>query len=101
MYQMNNRVVANGTPLGPGIRQPRLRGAARRATTPRSLATPIRVSIPHRPTAPTIRDSSYYDGILPGFSVGLYLPESQAGWVQYLRQEGYDVPSDWRGLLRG
>ena len=29
---------------------------------------------------------------------GLYLPESQAGWVQYLRAKGYDVPYGWRGL---
>jgi hypothetical protein len=42
-----------------------------------------------------------YDGILPGFSVGLYLPESQAGWIQFLRAKGYDVPSGWSLSLRG
>src|ERR1035437_6357139 len=42
-----------------------------------------------------------YHGILPGFSVGLYLPESQAGWLQYLRAKGYDVPIGWAALLRG
>jgi len=33
--------------------------------------------------------------------VGLYLPESQAGWIQYLRAKGYDVESGWVEPLRG
>ena len=42
-----------------------------------------------------------YDGVLPGLSVGLYLPESQAGWIQWLRARGYDVPYGWAEALRG
>jgi len=34
-------------------------------------------------------------------SVGLYLPESQAGWIQYLREKGYEVESGWAPALRG
>ena len=42
-----------------------------------------------------------YDGVLPGLSVGLYLPESQAGWIQHLRAKGYDVPYGWEVAARG
>ena len=39
--------------------------------------------------------------MLPGLSVGLYLPESQAGWIQHLRAKGYDVPYGWEVAARG
>jgi len=100
MYQMNNRVVANGTPLARGFDN--LAYVARRAGF-----DPTLFGYTDQGLDPAIANGaddprlSYYDGILPGFSVGLYLPESQAGWVQYLRERGYDVPSGWRGLCEG
>ncbi len=100
MYQMNNRVVANGTPLARGFDN--LAYVARRAGY-----DPTLFGYTDQGLDPAIANGaddprlSYYDGILPGFSVGLYLPESQAGWVQYLRQKGYDVPNGWRGLCEG
>jgi arylsulfatase A-like enzyme len=100
MYQMNNRVVANGTPLSSGFDN--LAYVARRAGY-----DPTLFGYTDQGLDPALANGaddprlSYYDGILPGFSVGLYLPETQAGWVQYLRAKGYDVPSGWRGLCQG
>ena len=100
MYQMNNRVVANGTPLPGGFDNVAL--VARRAGYDPTLFGYTDQGIdPYRANGRDDPRLDYYDGILPGFSVGLYLPESQAGWVQYLRAKGYDVQPGWRGLLRG
>jgi arylsulfatase A-like enzyme len=100
MYQMNNRVVANGTPLASGFDNLAL--VARRAGFDPTLFGYTDQGLD--PSSASGADDprlDYYDGILPGFSVGLYLPESQAGWVQYLRAKGYDVESGWVGPLRG
>jgi arylsulfatase A-like enzyme len=100
MYQMNNRVVANGTPLGSGFDNLAL--VARRAGFDPTLFGYTDQGLdPYRANGVDDPRLDYYDGILPGFSVGLYLPESQAGWVQYLRAKGYDVESGWVGPLRG
>jgi arylsulfatase A-like enzyme len=99
-YQMNNRVVANGTPLATGFDNLAL--VARRAGY-----DPTLFGYTDQGLDPGLAEGAddprldYYDGVLPGFSVGLYLPESQAGWIQYLRAEGYDVPSGWAPALRG
>ena len=100
MYQMNNRVVANGTPLTRGFDN--LAFVARRAGFDPTLFGYTDQGLdPASANGPDDPRLSYYDGILPGLSVGLYLPESQAGWVQYLREQGYDVEAGWRPLLRG
>jgi arylsulfatase A-like enzyme len=100
MYQMNNRVVANGTPLASELDN--LAFVARRAGYDPTLFGYTDQGIdPFRANDADDPRLTYYDGILPGMSVGLYLPESQAGWAQYLRAKGYDAPSGWEALLRG
>lgn len=100
MYQMNNRVVANGTPLASAFDNVAL--VARRAGYDPTLFGYTDQGIdPFRANGPDDPRLNDYDGILPGFSVGLYMPESQAGWVQYLRAKGYEVESGWEPLLRG
>jgi arylsulfatase A-like enzyme len=100
MYQMNNRVVANGTPLTRGFDN--LAFVGRRAGYDPTLFGYTDQGLdPASANGPDDPRLNYYDGILPGFSVGLYLPETQAGWVQYLREQGYDVEANWRPLLRG
>ena len=100
MYQMNNRVVANGTPLQGGFDNLAL--VARRAGYDPTLFGYTDQGLdPSRACGADDPRLDYYDGILPGFSVGLYLPESQAGWVQYLRAKGYDVENGWAGPLHG
>jgi len=99
-YQMNNRVVANGTPLRAGL--------ANLATVARDAGyDPTLFGYTDQGLDPNQRAGfddprlDNYDGVLPGMSVGLYLPESQAGWIQYLRQKGYEVESGWAPALRG
>ncbi len=100
MYQMNNRVVANGTPLAGSFDNLAL--VARRAGFDPTLFGYTDQGLdPYRAVGADDPRLDYYDGILPGFSVGLYLPESQAGWIQYLRAKGYDVESGWVEPLRG
>lgn len=100
MYQMNNRVVANGTPLASGFDNLAL--VARRAGYDPTLFGYTDQGIdPQLALGADDPRLDSYDGVLPGFSVGLYLPESQAGWIQYLRAKGYDVPSGWAPALRG
>ncbi|HVA53813.1 MAG TPA: sulfatase-like hydrolase/transferase [Acidimicrobiales bacterium] len=100
MYQMNNRVVANGTPLARGLDN--LAYVGRRAGYDPTLFGYTDQGLdPASANGPDDTRLDFYDGVLPGLSVGLYLPESQAGWLQYLRARGYDVKSGWADLLRG
>ncbi len=99
-YQMNNRVVTNGTPLAAGMDNIAL--VARRAGyNPTLFGYTDQGLDPSEAEGYDDPRLDYHDGILPGFSVGLYLPESQAGWVQYLRAKGYEVEAGWIPLLIG
>jgi arylsulfatase A-like enzyme len=98
MYQMNNRVVANGTPLAGSLDN--LAFVARRAGYDPTLFGYTDQGIdPYRANGSDDPRLNDYDGILPGLSVGLYLPESQAGWSQYLHAKGYEVNGNWEQLL--
>ncbi len=99
-YQMNNRVVANGTPLPRGLDN--IAHVARRAGYDPTLFGYTDQGVDPG-DAEGIDDPRLdsYDGVLPGLSVGLYLPESQAGWIQHLRAKGYDVPYGWEVAARG
>lgn len=97
-YQMNNRVVYNGTPL-----EDRFDNVARVAR--RANYRPFLFGYTDQSLDPRLANGSDdprlddYDGILPGFDVGLYLPESQAPWVDFLRREGFDVEYGWASAL--
>jgi arylsulfatase A-like enzyme len=99
-YQMNNRVIANGTPLPAGLDNIAL-VARRGGFNPTLFGYTDQGLDPDQAAGYDDPRLDYYDGILPGFSVGLYLPESQAGWLQYLRAKGYEVASGWIPLLVG
>lgn len=99
-YQMNNRVVANGSPHPVGLENiatvarragfdPVLFGYTDQALNPRAAVGE---------NDPRLRN---YDGVLPGFSIGCYLPEDQGPWVWWLRERGFDVPEGWAEALRG
>ena len=99
-YQMNNRVVANGTPLRAGLAN--LASVAREAGYDPTLFGYTDQGLdPNQSAGFDDPRLDNYDGVLPGMSVGLYLPESQAGWIQYLREKGYEVESGWAPALRG
>ncbi|CCV04987.1 Sulfatase [Mesorhizobium metallidurans STM 2683] len=89
LYQMNNRVCRNGTPLdarhgnialssrGLGY-DPTLFGYTDVALDPRTLA----------PGDPALRS---YEGVLPGFTVRQFLPEHQKPWLSWLKLRGVDA----------
>ncbi|MEO5722982.1 MAG: sulfatase-like hydrolase/transferase, partial [Ilumatobacteraceae bacterium] len=100
MYQMNNRVVGNGTPLDrrhdniahiarrAGYR-PTLFGYTDQGVDPRVVTDP---SDPRRSTA---------WGLLPGFDVELNLSGPYTPWFRWLTELGYDVVDEEASLLNG
>ncbi len=99
-YQMNNRVVANGSPLANRFDNV-ARLARRGGYVPTLFGYTDQGLDPAQAQGVDDPRLDSYDGILPGFVLGHYLPESQATWVEYLRDLGYDVPFGWEPALRG
>ncbi len=93
-YQLNNRVVANGTPLD--ARFDNLALAARRAGYAPTLFGYTDMSIdPRDADGPDDPRLSSYEGLLPGFDVGLELSGGeQRGWIDWLRELGYPAPAN-------
>ena len=90
LYQMNNRVVRNGSPLDD--RFDNIARAARRAGYDPTLfgytdQSPDPRNLP--PGDPALRT---YEGVLPGFSVRLKLLEDEKPWLSWLRGQGLDFP---------
>jgi arylsulfatase A-like enzyme len=100
-YQLNHRVVANGTPLDRRLDNvakearragyvPTLFGYTDQAVDPRD------VSDPADPRMQT------WEGVLPGFEVGLNFTTHDPGvWVRWLRGFGHEVPDDYEGAVGG
>ena len=87
LYQMNNRVVNNGTPLA--HRFDNVAKAARRAGyTPTLFGYTDIAADPamHSPADPALRT---YEGVLPGFEVEQSLLGDQAPWKRWLKELGY------------
>ena len=99
MYQMNTRVVANGTPL-----DDRFDNVARVAR--RAGYDPTLFGYTDQSIDPRIADGasdprlSTYEGVLPGFTVGLDLTGGQAPWREWLGTLGHDIPSDGATAFR-
>lgn len=91
MYQMNHRVVTNGTPLDRRFDNVAL--LARRAGYSPTLFGYTDQAIDPRDTLESSDPRlSTYEGVLPGFDCELLIPEPFALWVEHLRQNGFDVP---------
>jgi arylsulfatase A-like enzyme len=88
-YQMNHRVVANGTPLD--HRFDNVARAARRAGYDPTLFGYTDHGVDPRTVAEDDPWLRTYEGILPGFRVGLHLPSSAEPWLDHLRRLGFDV----------
>jgi arylsulfatase A-like enzyme len=93
MYLMNHRSGRNGTPLD--SRHTNIALEVRKAgydptlfgytdTTP----DPRR----HAPDDPVLRT---YEGVLPGMTVGLQLPDHMAPWIADLKAKGYQFRDRW------
>ena len=101
LYQMNHRVVANGTPLD--RRFDNIALAARRAGYVPTLFGYTDQSLdPRDADGPDDPRLSNYEGILPGFAVGVDLSAPKAGvWIEWLRGHGHEVPDSYEQALRG
>lgn len=98
LYQMNNRVCRNGTPLD--SRHDNIARAARRAGYDPTLFGYTDVAPDprqHEPNDPVLRS---YEGVLPGFTVRLLLPEHHRPWLSWLSAQGMDVPAGYPDIHR-
>lgn len=97
-YQMNNRVVGNGTPLD--ARFDNLAHAATRAGYRPTLFGYTDQGIdPRQADGPDDPRLSTYEGVLPGFTSELELVGEQEPWLRRLHELGYSV-SDAADALR-
>ena len=88
MYQMNNRVVANGTPLDARFDNVAL--AARRAGyAPALFGYTDQAVDPREATGPDDPRMQAYTGVLPGFDGVLALDDDQVQWREWLVSLGY------------
>lgn len=94
LYQMNHRVVANGTPLD--RRFDNLAKAARRTGYVPALFGYTDQSIdPRDAEGPEDPRLSHYDETLPGFEeVDGLRPGRPTAWIEWLRAQGHTVPDD-------
>jgi arylsulfatase A-like enzyme len=91
MYQMNNRVVANGTPLDDRFDNV-ARAAARAGYVP-TLFGYTDQSVDPRTVSPDDPRLGTYEGILPGFVSGLDLTGEHRLWLDWLAAKGHACTS--------
>lgn len=87
LYLMNHRSVANGTPLD--ARFDNLAWAARRQGLTPWLFGYTDSSPDPRSRAPGDPALTSYEGVLPGFEVGLRMTEAFKPWRAFLKRRGY------------
>jgi arylsulfatase A-like enzyme len=89
LYQMNHRVCRNGSPLSE--RFDNVARAARRAGYDPTLFgyTDVAPDPTHRD--PADPDLTTYEGVLPGFTTRVKLPEHEKAWLSWLRQQGLEL----------
>lgn len=98
MYLMNHRSGRNGTPLD--SRHTNLAREARKGGYEPTLFGYTDTSVDPRQYAPGDPILNTYEGVLPGFTVGLQLPDHMAEWIADLRAKGYDLPNGRRDVYR-
>ncbi|MEQ9638513.1 MAG: alkaline phosphatase family protein [Alphaproteobacteria bacterium] len=87
MYACNHRSVTNGTPLD--ARFTNLAKEVRHAGYRPVLFGYTDTSIDPRGLDPADPRLTTYEGLLPGFDVGLQLDEASAPWLEWLAAKGY------------
>lgn len=88
LYQMNNRVCRNGSPLD--ARHGNIALSARSLGYDPTLFGYTDVSPDPRLYPPQDPVLKSYEGVLPGFSVRQFLPEHQKPWLSWLAARGVD-----------
>jgi arylsulfatase A-like enzyme len=98
MYLMNHRSVLNGTPLD--ARHDNVALLARRLGYTPALFGYTDASVDPRTVAPDDRRLHHYEGVLPGFEPVCHLPEGDPVlWIEWMREQGVDVPNEWRTFV--
>jgi len=99
MYQMNHRVVANGTPLDKRFDNIAL--VARRAGyTPTLFGYTDQAIDPRVTSGPDDERLSTYEGVLPGFDCALDLTGNFRPWREFLKSRGQDTAMGILELLK-
>lgn len=98
LYQMNNRVCRNGTPLD--ARHDNIALAARRAGYAPTLFGYTDTSPDPRGLAPADPVLRTYEGVLPGFVPRQLLPEHQKPWLSWLAARGVDSSAGFPDIHR-
>src|ERR1700686_1444053 len=99
-YQLNNRVVGNGTPLAD--RFDNVARAARRAGgSPGVFGYADQANDPRIVSGPGDPRLATYQGVPPGFDVELALLDEQDGWRAWLAELGYDAGTTGHEALAG
>lgn len=98
MYQMNHRVVANGTPLDRRFDNVALLAerAGRRGVLFGYTDQSIDPRIASGADDPRL---DTYEGVLPGFDVALDLTGDHGPWIEWLNERGHDVSGGHLHLL--
>ncbi len=89
LYQMNHRVCRNGSPLAARFDNVAL--AARRAGYDPTLFGYTDVSPDPTLMHPDDPDLRSYEGVLPGFTARVKLPEHEKAWLSWLRGQGLEL----------
>lgn len=90
LYQMNHRVVANGTPLD--ARHDNIARAARRAGYVPVLFGHTDAAVDPRYYKPGDPELRTYEGVLPGFDTDLAMTEDEPEWREWLAADGVELP---------
>jgi arylsulfatase A-like enzyme len=98
LYQMNNRVCRNGTPLD--ARHGNIALHARALGYDPTLFGYTDVAPDPRLLAPGDPRLKSYEGVLPGFTVRQLLPEHQKQWLSWLKGRGIDTQAGSPGIHR-
>jgi arylsulfatase A-like enzyme len=98
LYQMNNRVCRNGTPLD--ARHDTIALAARRAGYTPTLFGYTDTSPDPRGLDPADPSLRTYEGVLPGFVPRVLLPEHQKPWLSWLSARGIDASAGFPDIHR-
>ncbi|MBV8684611.1 MAG: sulfatase-like hydrolase/transferase, partial [Caulobacteraceae bacterium] len=99
LYQMNHRVVGNGTPLD--ARFDTIAKAARRAGyAPTLFGYTDQAFDPRQAGGPADPRLRSYEEVLPGFELGTHLPMGEpTAWLEWLRERGHAIPDDPHAAL--
>ena len=98
LYQMNNRVCRNGTPLD--ARHDNVALAARRAGYTPTLFGYTDTSPDPRTLSPPDPALKTYEGVLPGFVPRVLLPEHQKAWLSWLAAQGVNASAGFPDIHR-